>query len=91
MSSSPAPQPSDGPPAACLNPLTAAFLDWQAAAPRPDREVMEAWRTACPRLTLWEDALDAGLVARTREAGRAAMVRLTPRGRALLSERASRP
>jgi hypothetical protein len=31
--------------------------------PRPYMEVIEAWRTSCPRLTVWEDALDRGLVA----------------------------
>lgn len=34
-----------------------------ATRPRPYAEVIEAWRTSCPRLTVWEDTVDAGLVA----------------------------
>ncbi|HUN49258.1 MAG TPA: hypothetical protein VMU85_22180 [Stellaceae bacterium] len=70
-----------------LTPLTIDFLAWLAAGPRPYGEVMEAWRTSCPRLTVWEDALDRGLVARSRRAGEAAVIELTGRGRALLAAR----
>ena len=34
------------------NPLVLDFLDWLAAGPRPYAEVMEAWRTSCPRLSI---------------------------------------
>ncbi len=43
--------------------LTAQFLAWLAARPRSYEETMEAWRSSCPRLSVWEDALGAGLVA----------------------------
>jgi len=33
------------------------FLGWLAEQPRSYREVMERWRSSCPRLTIWEDAL----------------------------------
>lgn len=36
------------------------------AGPKPYDEVMEAWRTSCPRLPVWEDAVDLGLVQRER-------------------------
>jgi hypothetical protein len=48
---------------------------------RPQAEVLEAWRTSCPRLTVWEDALDAGLITlreglvEATEAGRRALAR----------------
>jgi hypothetical protein len=42
--------------------LTLQFLTWVAAAPRTYGEAMEAWRTTCPRLTVWEDAVSEGLV-----------------------------
>jgi len=45
---------------------------------------MEAWRTSCPRLSVWEDAILEGLVCIENDAGRA--VRLTPRGRAVLDK-----
>ncbi len=47
-----------------LAPLTLDLLAWIAENPRPWPEVMERWRTSCPQLTVWEDALAAGLVAR---------------------------
>lgn len=39
------------------------LLEWIGATPRSYEDVMNAWRTSCPRLTIWEDALDAGLLA----------------------------
>jgi len=38
------------------------LLEWISAAPKPYADIMAAWRTSCPRLTIWEDALDAGYV-----------------------------
>jgi hypothetical protein len=74
-----------------LTPLTMDFLGWLADAPRPYSEVMDVWRTSCPRLTVWEDAIDAGLVAHRREPGQAAMVEVTARGAALLKAHRSGP
>jgi hypothetical protein len=65
--------------------LTLQFLDWVALHPRTYAEAMEAWRTSCPRLPAWEDAVDAGLVVVEAALGHAmgqAAVRLTPRGQA---------
>lgn len=45
-------------------PLIFDLLQWLSSGPRPYAEVMEAWRTSCPRLTVWEDALDAGWIVR---------------------------
>jgi len=70
-----------------LMPLTIDFLAWLAGGPRPYAEVMEAWRTSCPRLPVWEDAVEHGLVTRTHRTGEAALVELTARGRALLAAR----
>jgi hypothetical protein len=67
-----------------LTPLTLDFLKWLAAGPRPYAEVMDVWRTSCPRLTVWEDAIDAGLVAHRHEPGKPAMVAITPPGAAML-------
>jgi hypothetical protein len=49
-------------------------------------EVLEAWRTSCPRLPVWEDANDRGLVTRQYVSGRC-VVRITAAGAALLGER----
>ena len=43
------------------NALTAQLLAWVAERPRSYCETMEAWRTTCPRLTIWEDAVSDGL------------------------------
>jgi hypothetical protein len=60
------------------------FLEWVAAHPRTYSETMDAWRTSCPRLPVWEDAVDGGLVERVR-AGQKTLVQLTGAGRDLLS------
>jgi hypothetical protein len=67
-----------------LAPLILDFLEWIAARPRPYSEVMDAWRTSCPRLTVWEDALDRGFIARRYVTGRELLVDLTPLGRSYL-------
>jgi hypothetical protein len=61
-------------------PLTVQFLEWLDAAPRTHADVVQIWQTACPRLSIWEDALADRLVA--YESG---TVVLTSAGRALLS------
>jgi hypothetical protein len=45
---------------------------------------MEAWRTSCPRFTVWEDALDRGFVVRRDVTGDDALIELTALGRSLL-------
>jgi D-3-phosphoglycerate dehydrogenase len=67
-------------------PLILDLLAWLSAGPRAYAEVMEVWRTSCPRLPIWEDAVDAGLVIRRAPPSEPAFVELTPAGRALLAE-----
>jgi hypothetical protein len=65
--------------------LTLQFLAWVAEAPRTYAQAMEAWRSTCPRLSIWEDAILDGLVAFAGGATRnQSRVTLTPKGRALL-------
>lgn len=45
-----------------LAPLVADLVEWVSRQPRPYAEVLEAWRTSCPRLPVWEEAVDRGLV-----------------------------
>jgi hypothetical protein len=63
------------------------FLSWVADRPRSYKETMEAWRTSCPRLSVWEDAVIADLVRLEGEGGRA--VRLTEHGAAVLRQAGS--
>ncbi|MFB9267021.1 hypothetical protein ACFFWD_28330 [Bradyrhizobium erythrophlei] len=44
--------------------LVLDLVEWIAREPRPYAEVIETWRTSCPRLTIWEDAVDRGYVVR---------------------------
>lgn len=69
-----------------LTPLILDLLEWIAAAPRPYAEVMDAWRTSCPALPVWEEANDRGFVARRGGAGRELLVELTPLGKRFLRE-----
>ena len=68
-----------------LTPLTLDFLAWLVAEPRDYIDVMDAWRTSCPRLTVWEDAIDAGLITRVHTAGQPTRIEVTQRGHALLA------
>ena len=62
------------------------LLEWVTKRDRIYEEVMEAWRTSCPRLPVWEEANDRGLVVRENVNG-GCMVRITPSGRDLLVHR----
>jgi hypothetical protein len=69
--------------------LTLQFLAWIFGAPRTYGETMERWRTSCPRLSIWEDAIESGLVEVKPGSGpmKEAPVVLTAQGRALLADR----
>ena len=62
-----------------LTPLIRDLLEWLRREPRTHADVMEVWRTSCPRLPVGEEATDNGYVAR-----RGTRVELTDRGRAFL-------
>jgi hypothetical protein len=66
-------------------PLVLDLVEWVAAAPRPYAEVIEAWRTSCPRLTVWEEAHDRALVACAAAPDGRLMVEATEAGRAVLA------
>ena len=67
-----------------LDPLVLDLVEWVAKEPRTYAEVMDAWRTSCPRLTVWEDATDRGYVERRPVIGQGVLVFVTDTGRALL-------
>ena len=43
--------------------LVLDLVEWIAREPRLYSDVIDTWRTSCPRLTIWEDAVDRGYVA----------------------------
>lgn len=77
----------DAPPqvAGEIDSLIADLLEWIGPGPRAYSEVMEAWRTSCPRLPVWEEANARGFIARSHEQGREATVSVTPLGRGYLA------
>ena len=66
------------------------FLNWVADRPRTRDDVMEAWRSSCPRFPVWEDACAEGLVRLCDGNLREYRVELTARGRQMLLD-AERP
>ena len=56
------------------------LLEWIGPGRRPHRETMEAWRTSCPRLPVWEDATDLGFIERRHEPGGGAFVSVSAVG-----------
>jgi hypothetical protein len=66
------------------DPLVLDFVEWVAREPRAYSEVIGAWKTSCPRLTVWEDAADLGLVARETVQGFGLVVKVTDDGERLL-------
>ena len=66
-----------------VEPLIADMLSWIAKEERSYTEVMDAWRTSCPRLPVWEEANERGLVTRRVNKG-VAVVAVTAAGRAFL-------
>jgi D-3-phosphoglycerate dehydrogenase len=62
--------------------LLGDMLAWLARDARPYSDVMEAWRTSCPRLPVWEEATGNGYVAQKGN-----RVELTDHGRAFLAQR----
>jgi hypothetical protein len=69
---------------AATDPLVLDFVEWIAREPRLYAEVVATWKTSCPRLTIWEDAADQGLVARETIAGFGMVVTVTEDGEKLL-------
>ena len=55
------------------------LLEWIGTESRPYAEVMDAWRTSCPRLPVWEDANERGFIERRHEEGVGVFISVTAR------------
>jgi hypothetical protein len=66
--------------------LVVDLLDWIGPRARPYAEVIDAWRTSCPRLPVWEEANARGFVTREHQAGIGAFVAVSREGRAHLAQ-----
>ena len=69
-----------------VEPLILDLLEWVSRQERTYEQVIEVWRTCCPRLPVWEDANDRGLITSVAANGRA-LVHVTDAGRRFLNER----
>ena len=67
-----------------VEPLVLDLLEWIGPRAKPYSEVIEVWRTSCPRLPVWEEANARGFVARLHKSGTPAEVVLTRTGLAYL-------
>ena len=67
-----------------LDPLLLDLVEWLQIGPRPYAEVMEAWRTTCARLPIWEEAVDRGFIVSERLQPGSLQVSITPAGQAFL-------
>ncbi len=63
------------------------MLEWIDKENRSYLDVMEAWRTSCPRLPVWEEANDRGFVTRRNKPGEGPAIGVTPTGRAFLKSK----
>ena len=82
-------EPRASPPEA-VDSLLLDLLEWIGDGARPYAEVIEAWRTSCPRLPVWEDANDLGFISRRRGDDGRALVSVSAKGREHLVEHAGR-
>jgi D-3-phosphoglycerate dehydrogenase len=60
------------------------LLEWLGAGPRPYLEVLDAWRTSCPRLPVWEESRARALVVLEHVPGEGQFVSVSAAGSALL-------
>jgi hypothetical protein len=69
-----------------LDPLVLDFVEWVAGAHRSYADVLDAWKTSCPRLTVWEEASERGFVMRLYVPRHGVFIGVTPAGRAYLRQ-----
>jgi hypothetical protein len=74
-----------------LDSLVLDLLEWLAKEPRTYAQTMEAWRTSCPRLAVWEEAVDRGLVVRKPAPTNGMRIAVTPEGRSFLTQNGRLP
>lgn len=68
-----------------IDPLILDLLEWLGPNGRAYAEVMDAWRTSCPRLPIWEEANERGFIEQRAKPGEGAWVSVSPLGEKHLS------
>lgn len=69
-----------------LDSLVLDLLEWIAKEPRSYAQTMDVWRTSCPRLAVWEEAVDRGLVARLAQSEGGVCIAVTSAGLKFLAQ-----
>lgn len=67
--------------------LVTDLLEWIGPGTRPYTEVIDVWRTSCPRLPVWEEANARGYILREHVAGVGALISVSSEGLAHLISR----
>ena len=67
-----------------LDALILDLLEWIGPDARPYEETIEAWRTSCPRLPVWEEATARGFIQFDRRQGSDTLVFVSAEGRRAL-------
>ena len=67
--------------------LVMDLLDWIGPRAMPYSEVIEAWRTSCPRLPVWEEANARGYIQREHLPGAGVLISVSLLGLAALNSR----
>jgi hypothetical protein len=65
--------------------LVIDLLEWIGPRTRPYAEVIDVWRTSCPRLPVWEEANARGYIVREHSAGAGTLISVSPSGQAHLN------
>lgn len=68
-----------------LEALILQLVEWISEGEQTYESVMSAWRTSCPRLQVWEEATDRGLIKTEYVDG--SVVRITPEGVKFLEQK----
>ena len=66
--------------------LVLDLLEWIGGTGRAYAEVIDAWRTSCPRLPVWEEANSRGFVTQQHREGVGAWVSVSAPGREWLAQ-----
>jgi hypothetical protein len=63
-----------------LETLIVDLLAWLGSDRRPYAEVLDAWRTSCPRFPVWEEANDRGFLERHHVPGEGQFISVSGAG-----------
>ncbi len=63
-----------------IDDLVLELLEWLGTGRRPYSEVLDAWRTSCPRLPVWEEANNQGFIDRHHVVGEGQFVSVSVSG-----------